>query len=501
MRSVLLRFVRSMKLRLLLTILVPGMILLIAAQFFMLGFYRSRAVSVRTSEVQTQLMTLANHLINYDYLRDPSSEPIGAELAQFSSLYNGRVLVIDDMLRVVKDTYRMSEGKTVVSADVVKCLRNGSSGRSSYYDREEGFIVLYMPVLETAALESGDYSGRAQETEIVKGVLLASVSTASIENTCDYLQRMAMLAVLIAGVLLAAFSIVAAILLVRPVDRLAGSVAEVRDGFSNQKIPGYDYLETERIADGVNGIVDRVRIMDESRQEFVSNVSHELKTPMTSMKILADSLIAENNVPEEMYKEFLTDIAQEIDRENSIIAELLSLTKLNRKNAPMNITQVNINELMEIILKRVRPIAQKRDIELTLESVREVTAGVDEPKLTMALTNLVENAVKYNKEHGTVTVTVDADPRNFIVKIADTGVGIPEESLDKIYERFYRVDKSRSREVGGSGLGLSITKSAVLLHRGTIQAESKEGEGTTFTVTIPLNYVQRTADPGTGKRT
>ena len=100
----------------------------------------------------------------------------------------------------------------------------------------------------------------------------------------------------------------------------------------------------------------------------------------------------------------------------------------------------------------------------------------------------------------TVTVTVDADPRNFIVKIADTGVGIPEESLDMIYERFYRVDKSRSREVGGSGLGLSITKSAVLLHRGTIQAESKEGEGTTFTVTIPLNYVQRAADPAAGKR-
>ena len=129
-----------------------------------------------------------------------------------------------------------------------------------------------------------------------------------------------------------------------------------------------------------------------------------------------------------------------------------------------------------------------------------MTAGVDEPKLTMALTNLVENAIKYNKEHGTVTVTVDADPRNFIVKIADTGVGIPEESLDMIYERFYRVDKSRSREVGGSGLGLSITKSAVLLHRGTIQAESKEGEGTTFTVTIPLNYVQRAADPAAGKR-
>ena len=113
--------------------------------------------------------------------------------------------------------------------------------------------------------------------------------------------------------------------------------------------------------------------------------------------------------------------------------------------------------------------------------------------MTMIMTNLIENAVKYNKEHGRVEVTLDADHQNFIISVKDTGIGIPKDSFEKIYDRFYRVDKSRSREVGGTGLGLSITRSAVLMHRGTIRVDSKEGEGSTFTVTIPLTYVANPA--------
>ena len=254
-----------------------------------------------------------------------------------------------------------------------------------------------------------------------------------------------------------------------------------------------DYLETEHIVDAFNEVLGRMRALDESRQEFVSNVSHELKTPMTSMKVLADSLLADPNTPPEMYREFLTDIDNEIDRENKIIAELLNLAKMDRRQVPMNISSVNINALLEIIMKRVRPLAQQRDIELTLISERDVTAEVDEVKMTMVFTNLIENAVKYNREHGTVKVTINSDARNFILTVEDTGIGIPEESQGRVFERFYRVDKSRSREVGGTGLGLSITKSAVLLHRGTIDLKSRVGEGSTFTVTIPLSYIPDTA--------
>ena len=200
-----------------------------------------------------------------------------------------------------------------------------------------------------------------------------------------------------------------------------------------------------------------------------------------------------------MYREFLTDIDAEIDRENKIIGELLSLVKLDNKQAKLIITSVDIGELTEIICRRIRPLAEKRDIELTLVSERKVVAEVDELKMTMILTNLIENAVKYDRDHGKVTVTVDADHQNFSVRIADNGVGIPKEALDQIWERFYRVDKSRSREVGGSGLGLSITKNAVLLHRGTISVESSQEEGhsgSVFTVTIPLIHIM---NPGEGQ--
>ena len=229
--------------------------------------------------------------------------------------------------------------------------------------------------------------------------------------------------------------------------------------------------------------------LDESRQEFVSNVSHELKTPMTSKKVLADSLVQQENVPVEMYREFMLDIKNEVDRENQIITELLTLVRMDRKDSKLNVKECSVNKMVELILHRLRPIAQKRDIELTMVSMREVYAEIDEVKMIMVITNLVENAVKYNRDHGKVRVTINADPYNFYISVEDTGVGIPQDSLDKIYERFYRVDKSRSREVGGTGLGLSITKSIILQHHGAIDVQSILGEGTKFTVTIPLTYV------------
>ena len=151
--------------------------------------------------------------------------------------------------------------------------------------------------------------------------------------------------------------------------------------------------------------------------------------------------------------------------------------------------RLNINELLELILKRLRPIAEQKHVELVLESFRPVTAEVDEVKLTLAISNLVENAIKYNTENGWVHVSLNADHQFFYIKVEDNGMGIPEESLDRIFERFYRVDKSHSKEIGGTGLGLAITRSVVLMHRGAIKAFSTEGEGTIFNVRIPLNYI------------
>lgn len=494
-------FLRSLRLRLFLLMFAVGIIPCLILRYAILSNYETRVVSSRTSEAQTQLRVLANHLIIYDYLNDPASAVVNAELTQFASFYDGRVLVIDDCLRVVKDTYGMSDGKTVVSGDVVRCLKEGSEAISSRYDRTDQYIEVIMPIAETKDLEDTDSLGDETEgVEQVYGVLLCSISTDSIAATLSNLGRRATLLEIIMFLVVFSLSFILSQALLKPFDRLTRAIQDVRSGFTTSAIRVNDYLETEHIVDAFNQVLGRMRALDESRQDFVSNVSHELKTPMTSMKVLADSLLAQKGAPEEMYREFLTDIDHELDRENNMIAELLSLAKMDRKETPMNVSSVNINQLLEIVMKRVRPIAQQRDIELTLVSEREVTAEVDEVKMTAVFTNLIENAVKYNRDHGKVRVTINSDHKNFILTVEDTGIGIPKESRQRVFERFYRVDKSRSREVGGTGLGLSITKSAVLLHKGTITVDSQVNAGTKFTVTIPLNYISSGQPEPEGKK-
>ena len=485
--------VKSLRMRLFIIIFVVGLVPCVILHYGILNNYETRAVEVRTEEVETHLRALANHLITYDYLNDQSSELIGAELAEFSALYDGRIMVISDHLKVMKDTYSMSDGKTIVSPDVVKCLLQGNTGSTSNYDRRDGFIEIVTPIIATDYTDSRSDNEKpalnVTGEEVVKGVLLSSVSTVSIRNTLGILSRKAMLleVILILAVLL--ISLVLSTVLMKPFEKLSGEISAVKAGYSTDPIKAPAFVETEHIAEAFNQVLARMNALDESRQEFVSNVSHELKTPMTSMKVLADSLVQQENVPVEMYREFMYDIKNEVDRENQIITELLTLVRMDRKDSKLNVKECNVNEMVELILRRVRPIAQKRDIELTMVSMREVYAEIDEVKMIMVITNLVENAVKYNRDHGKVRVTLNADPYNFYISVEDTGVGIPQDSLDKIYERFYRVDKSRSREVGGTGLGLSITKSIVLQHHGAIDVQSILGEGTKFTVTCPLTYV------------
>ena len=249
------------------------------------------------------------------------------------------------------------------------------------------------------------------------------------------------------------------------------------------------FNELTRLTDSFNVLLNKMQVLEDSRQEFVSNVSHELKTPITSMKVLADSLLMQEEVPNEVYREFMTDIVEEIDRENKIITDLLTLVKMDKKAAGLNIEPVNINALLELLLKRIKPLAAKRNIEVVFESFREVIGEVDEVKISLAFSNLIENAVKYNEDGGSVHVSLNADHKFFYVKVQDNGVGIPEECQAQVFERFYRVDKARSRETGGTGLGLAITRNAILMHKGAIKLYSEPGEGTTFTVRIPLKYV------------
>ncbi len=477
-------FLRSLKTRIFLILLIVGLIPCVSMRYAILQNYEQRAVNVRTSDITTQLKILANHLITNHYLQDTSYEVINAELDQLSGLYDGRVMVINSDLRIVKDTYGISENKTIISEEVVRCIKGESTNR---YDKDNGYIEMTVPITETVRFE--DAPKGMEEKEIVRGVMLVSASTDNIRVTMELLSRKALIVEVIVILALFVVSVLAVQALIRPFEKITEALNQAQEGYTDDPISVHDCLETEHIGDAFNRVLGRMKVLDDSRQEFVSNVSHELKTPITSMKVLADSLISQRDVPIEVYQEFMSDIAKEIEREDKIITDLLALVKMDRTAADLNITEVDINMLVELIMKRLRPIAQKRDVELVYESVRPVTAAVDEVKMTLVISNLVENAVKYNKEHGWVKVTLDADHRFFTLEVADSGIGIPAESLDHIYERFYRVDKSRSREIGGTGLGLAITRSAVLMHRGSIRVESKEEEGTVFKVRIPLSYI------------
>ena len=424
---------------------------------------------------------LSNQLSAYGYLSDPTSEVIDSNLTQLTNIYNGRVMIMDEDLCVIKDTYNLDEGKTNVSESVVRCMRTKPT---NHYDKKNHYIEVTSPI---------NIPGKKK----IDGVILASVSTDSIEVTKQVFYTHGGVVVGIAAIFLAVFGVALANKLVKPIHKITGAIENVSEGYSDDVLHVDTFAETSQLSEAFNKMLGRLKQLDDSREEFVSNVSHELKTPMTSMKVLADSLLEQENLPVEMYREFMEDIAKEIDRENQIITDLLSLVKMNRTGQTMNIQQVNINDLLEQILKRLKPIAEKKNVEMVMESFRPVSAEIDETKFTLAVSNLVENAIKYNHENGWVHVSLNADHKYFYLKVEDSGLGIPQEDQAHIFERFYRVDKSHSREIGGTGLGLAIARNAVIVHRGSIKVHSNEGEGTTFTVRIPLIYT--TVPEGVGR--
>lgn len=475
-KAKLFKIFKSLKTRIFCIVMVAGILPCVILHWGILERYISNAVSVRTNEVQTQVKIIADHLLTYNYLFDNTNEVVNAELSQLSNLYDGRVLIIDGNLKIIKDTYAVSEGKTIISEDIIKCFKDGVAANSL---EGKAYIEIIVPIEEKLADDS---------TRIV-GVMLTSVSTDSILSSYEYIKSRAYLLETCALVVVFGVAFFLSRKLLKPFERITDAINEVKNGFTDEEINVRDYTETERIGDAFNQMLGRMKVLDDSRQEFVSNVSHELKTPLASMKVLADSLLAQEDVPAELYREFMTDIATEIDRENKIITDLLSLVKMTRTSEDMNVETMDINSILELLLKRLGPIAARADVKIIFESRRPVSAEVDEVKLTLALSNLVENAIKYNVEGGWVKVVLDADHQCFTIEVSDSGIGIPEESIEHIYERFYRVDKSHSREIGGTGLGLAITRNAVLMHRGSINVSSVEGVGTVFTVKIPLTYI------------
>ena len=469
-----LTYLKSLRARIFIIVILVGLIPIFLMKYVILENYENQSIIQKSSLIQSQCQQIIDQVASSGYVQDVSSNPqVDKQLVQLANIYSGRVIIVNSNFRIVRDTYEIDEDKVIISEEVLQCFLGTDS---TNYNKENEFLELTLPI-------------KNPKTKDTDGIMIVSLSTQDVKDRKDALSNTVLILQWVLTIMILAAAFYLARMLTKPFGKITRSLEEVRGGVTEQEISIPDYTETKLLSEAYNRMLNRMKIQEDSRQEFVSNVSHELKTPITSMKVLADSLLAQDDVPVELYKEFMGDIAEEIDRENKIITDLLSLVKMDKKSADINIQETNINQLIELILKRLRPIAAKKNVELVLESFKPILAEVDETKLTLALSNLIENGIKYNQENGWVHVSLNIDSKYFYVKVEDSGMGIPEEDQEHIFERFYRVDKSHSREIGGTGLGLAITRSAVLMHHGAIKVYSKEGEGTTFTVRIPLKYV------------
>ena len=421
---------------------------------------------------------LRNNSKNLEYLvNDINSEAEGT-----SQTYQGvdtlaysmsaRIIIVNTDYNVIYDSFRLMKDTYIMDNDIHRIM---SGDETEKMVADAASIEYMFPVVNR--------EGYTDDVAVV------AVSLEDFNDNKIYLEYRANILICIFLVLGVIAAVVISYTAIRDTREIRRQLLNMKDGFLGQLQKTGLWKETGMVVDNMNGIFAKAQLLEESRQEFVSNVSHELKTPITSMKVLSESILMQENVPVETYREFMNDIVLEIDREAQIISDLLTLVKTDKGSDSLNIERVDINELMEVILKRLTPLAEKRNIEITFESFREVSADIDKVKFTLAISNLIENGIKYNVDGGWIRVSLNADHKNLYIKVADSGVGIPEDCVEHIFERFYRVDKARSRDTGGTGLGLAISKNIIVMHKGIINVYSEPGKGTTFTVRVPMNYV------------
>ncbi|PMP60517.1 MAG: PAS domain-containing sensor histidine kinase [Sulfurihydrogenibium sp.] len=224
-------------------------------------------------------------------------------------------------------------------------------------------------------------------------------------------------------------------------------------------------------------------VYKQAKKDFVSNVSHELKTPISVLKSAVETLEEEKDPV--MIKKFLDIAKKRIDQMDHLINDLLILARLESQEDQVKKEHYNLYKQIEDIFEDLKHLTQEKNITLINQVHKNFVIYADEQKLSIALKNLVENAIKYNKQDGKVIVNAVKDSKNVTISVEDTGIGIPEESIPLVFERFYRVDKSRSRNIGGTGLGLSIVKHITEAHKGKVWVESKLGKGSKFYIRIP----------------
>ena len=396
-----------------------------------------------------------------------SSSTVASSISQMGSLKVSRLIVTDQDGIAIYDSAGISEGAYILLPEIVTAARNNDVATLQYTDgviRAQAAtpIVFYGSVIGCVYMMEYDTS---------QGALIYSLQQTILQITL----------ILECAVLI--FSVLYSLTFSRRLNRIMTSMRIIQEGDYTHKVRMGGSDELTVLGNEFNDLTERLHTSEQKRRRFVSDASHELKTPLASIKLLTDSIL-QNDMDTETIREFVTDIGDEAERLNRMTAKLLSLTKVDGEMAA-DCEIIYMTPTIRRVVRMLSTIAEENRITFHLELEDDCPILIQEDDLYQIVFNLMENGIKYNTPGGSLTVTLLHQEDNAILQVRDSGVGIPEDAIGHIFERFYRVDKARSRATGGSGLGLAIVRAIVERNRGEIQVSSTMGEGTTFRVTFP----------------
>lgn len=458
--------------------------LLFACAFFFINLSVSQLVggflvSERTQSQRQLCMEVAARLSSTVAEQDAAT--MYALCVSLASELDGRVLVLDNDGIVLADSYSRLNGHLLTHPEVQQVVSGEKSTAYGYHKVDN---------VSQDSLFSDNKSWAAYYTSVITyqsrnvGVALISVSIQDVVDlTMGAVTRFAAVSVGILALLIVA-SVVVSRWISLPIAQMTGAIKQMSHGKFDARVHVKGASEIAEMGRTFNVMSEQLQNVDRQRGDFVANASHELKTPLSAIKILTESLLYQEHVPEETYKEFLMDINAQIDRLNSLLGDLLILAQSDRSSNAMHYTTESLDAILTECVRMLTPLAQEKQIEL-VTPLHHAQMKCDRLKLTTAVMNLISNGIKYTPNGGKVTAQAWAENGTVYIEVKDTGIGIPKADQAHIFERFYRVDKARSRETGGTGLGLAIVQQITRLHGGRIRVESEEQQGSTFTIELP----------------
>lgn len=416
------------------------------------------------------------------FFASAQSEALYESLTTAASELGGRLLVISPDGKVQMDTFALLDGTRLEVAEVVTVLTGSESHAYGIHPLDSVFAGDDPEQTEYAALCA---ARMVMDGETI-GALLLSTPVTELRSALVTVERqlLTVFVAVAAAALIAA--LIFAVTLTRPVKALTSTIRRMGRGDLSARVKVRASGEMKELADSYNAMAEKIENFDRSRSQFVSNASHELKTPLATMKILLQNMIYQPDMPDELRGEFMNDMDHEIDRLTGIITDLLTLTQMDSHDAALHMEELDLSGLVEETVHTLRPAAEKGGQTIETEIAPDVCLTGDPSKLSQIIYNLTDNAIKYTPEKGVIRITLTQQSKEAVLTVSDNGIGIPEGDIAHIFDRFYRVDKARSRATGGTGLGLSIVRQMVQLHGGEITVDSAPEKGSTFTVTLPL---------------